>query len=80
MEQVRDNDLALVLDRQEAESTNGSRNRRGASLIGSAIALVLFLFFLQLAFRAGGGALGLLAGAAAAVSAVALSVLLSRIE
>jgi hypothetical protein len=80
MEQVRDNDLALVLDRQETEDPNGGRNRRIASLIGSAIALVLFLFFLQLAFRAGGGALGLLAGAAAAVSAVALSVLLSRIE
>ncbi|MBF8305377.1 MAG: hypothetical protein HW398_565 [Acidobacteria bacterium] len=80
MEQVRDNDLALVLDRQEAEDPNGGRNRSIASLIGSAIALVSFLFFLQLAFHAGGGALGLLAGAAAAVAAAALSVLLSRIE
>ena len=80
MEQVRDNDLALVLDRQDVESPDGSRNRRVVSLIGSAISLVLFLFFLQLASRAGGGVLGLLAGGAAVVSAVALSILVSRIE
>jgi len=80
MEQVRDNDLALVLDRQETESPNGGRNRRVISLIGGAISLVFFLFSLQLLSRAGGGALGLLAGSVAVAAAAALSILVSRIE
>ena len=80
LEQVRDNDLALVLDRQDTESPDGNGNRRVAALVGSAISLVLFLFFLQLLSRAGGGAPGLLAGVAAAGAAVALSLFVSRIE
>lgn len=80
LEQVRDDDLALVLDRQEVESPDTSRNRRVVSLIGAAISLVLFLLFLQLIPRAGGGALEWLSGAAAVLSAVALCILLSRIK
>lgn len=80
LEQIRDKDLALVLDRQEAESPDAGRNRHAVSLIGAAIALVLFLLFLQLIPRAGGGALPWLAGAAAALSAVALYILVRRIK
>lgn len=80
LEQVRDNDLALVLDRQETETPDTSRNRRAVSLIGSAISLVLFLLLIQLIPRAGGGALEWLAGAAAVLSAVSLCILLNRIK
>ena len=80
LEQVRDNDLALILDRQESEAANGSGNRRIASVVGSGVSLVSFLFFLQLVSRSSGGAPSLLALLAAIGSAVALSMFVSRIE
>ena len=79
LEQVRDNDLALVLERQQVEGRDGHRNRRVVSAIGSALALFLFLFFVQFAHRSG-GALGLAAGALAILSAAALCILVGRIE
>jgi hypothetical protein len=80
LEQVRDNDLALVLERQTTESSDGHSNRRMATLVACVISLVLFLFLLQLSSSFSGRVPALAAAAAVLVSAAVLSFLVSRIE
>ncbi len=80
LEQVRDNDLAIVIDRQEYESGEAKLNQRTMSLVRSTMALAVFLLTIHLSFNATGGTLKLLAGSAAAISAVILAVFVARIE
>jgi hypothetical protein len=80
LEQVRDNDLALVLNRQEYESGEAKLNQRTMALVRSTMALAIFLLAIHFSFNAAGGPLKMLAGSAAAISAVVLAVFVTRIE
>ncbi len=79
-EQVRDNDLAIVMDQQEFESSEARLNRRTMSLVRSTLALAVFLLAVYLSSHAAQGALKLVAGATAAISAAALALFVARIE
>ncbi len=79
-EQVRDNDLAIVMDHQEFESSEARLNRRTMSLVRSTLALAVFLLSVYLSSHATGGTLKLVAGAAATISAAVLALLVARIE
>jgi len=80
LEQVRDNDLAMVIDRQEHESGEAKLNRRTMSLVRSTLALAVFLLAVYFSINATGGTVKLVAGSAAAISAVVLALFVSRIE
>ncbi|HYK89947.1 MAG TPA: hypothetical protein VE398_14320 [Acidobacteriota bacterium] len=80
LEQVRDNDLAVVLDQQASSGSDARSNRRVGSLIRSGVALVVFLLALQVALNSRGSGLQLAAGITAIVSAVILSIFVARIE
>jgi hypothetical protein len=79
LEQMRDNDLALEIESDPETARGGQRNRRVASVIHTGIGLVLFLFSLQMAQRTT-GIWEIAAGSAAAVCAVAVFILVARIE
>jgi hypothetical protein len=80
LEQVRDNDLAIVMDHQEYESSEAKLNQRTISLIRSTLALVVFLLTVYFTVHAPGAAVKLVAGSAAAISAVVLALFVARIE
>ncbi len=80
LEQVRDNDLAIVTDHQEFESSEARLNRRTMSLVRSTIALAVFLLAVYFSSHAAAGILKLAAGAAAIVSAAVLALFVARIE
>jgi hypothetical protein len=80
LEQVRDNDLAIVMDRQEYESSEAKLNQRTMSLVRSTLALAVFLLTVYFSVHAPGGAVKLVAGSAAAISAVVLALFVARIE
>jgi hypothetical protein len=80
LEQVRDNDLALLLDRQELEPGDAKRNRRTLSMIRSAIALAVFVLAAYLAYGSSGTAVRTVAGTMAAISAVVLAIFVAKIE
>ncbi len=80
MEQVRDNDLGIIIDHQEYESSEARLNQRTMSLIRSTLALVAFLLAVYFSINASGGTLKLVAGSAAAISAVVLALFVARIE
>ena len=80
LEQVRDNDLAIVMDRQEYESSEANLNQRTISLVRSTLALAAFLLTVYFSVHAPGGAVKLVAGSAAAISAVVLALFVARIE
>jgi len=79
-EQIRDNDLAIVTDQQEFESSEARLNRRTMSLVRSAFALAVFLLAVYFSSHATEGWVKLVAGATAAISAVALALFVARIE
>ena len=79
LEQVRDNDLALELESDPGDQREQKSNARVAAVIRSGLGLVLFLFSLEVAQRTT-GALQIAAGAAAALSAAAVAILVARIE
>jgi len=79
LEQVRDNDLALEIESEPEDGRSAKRNRRVAAVIHSGIGLVLFLFSLRMALQSS-GSLQLAATAAAGVCAVAIFILVARIE
>lgn len=79
LEQARDNDLALEMERDPDDGREPKSNRRAACVIHSGIALVLFLFSLRMVERSSGG-LQVAAIAAAAVTALAVFILVGRIE
>jgi hypothetical protein len=79
LEQVRDNDLALEMERDPDDAREAKSNRRAASIIHSGIALVLFLFSLRMAAQSSGTLQGA-SIAAAAIAAVAVFILVGRIE
>jgi len=80
VEQGRDNDLALIVDRQEDEPTDARLNRRTLSLVRSTLALGVFLLAAYLTLNAGGATVQLAAGATAAVSAIILAIFVARID
>jgi hypothetical protein len=80
LEQVRDNDLAIVVDRQEYESSEAKLNRRTIALVRSTLALAAFLLTVYFTVHAPGGAVKLVAGSAAAISAAFLALFVARIE
>ena len=79
LEQVRDNDLALEIERSPDDARGEKSNRRVAAVIHSGIGLVLFLFSLRVAQQSS-GTLQWVATAAAAICAVAVFILVARIE
>lgn len=80
LEQVRDNDMAMIVDRQEYERRDARLNRRTASLVRSGIALAVFLLALQLMLNSRGGILQLAAGLTAAAAAIALFIFVAKID
>jgi hypothetical protein len=74
LEKLRDNDARITPepDIRGYDSRDAQLNRRTASLIQSAIALVIFLFSLQVSMSPGGGLVPLVTGVIAAASAIAL--------
>jgi hypothetical protein len=78
LEQLRDNDLAFLLERQEYASEE-RRSRRLGSYIRSGVALAVLLPALYMSFQ-GSGTFQLAAGTVAVLSAVALSLFVARIE
>ncbi len=80
LEQVRDNDLAMVVERQDYSGGERRLNRRTLSLVRSGVALAVFLPALQLALSSREGMLQFAAGMTAIVAAVALSIFIARIE
>ena len=80
VEQGRDNDLALIVDRQEDEPSDARLNRRTLSLVRSTLTLGVFLLSAYVALNAAGGAVQLAAAAATAVSAVILAIFVARID
>lgn len=79
LEQVRDNDVALLVEGPEDEPREELRTRRVASAIRSALALGLLLLSAEIAGQSS-GALAAAATAAAAASAVALCAVMARIK
>ncbi len=80
LEQVRDNDLAMVVERQDHAGGESRLNRRTLALVRSGVALAVFLPALQLALSSREGMLQFAAGMTAVVAAVALSIFIARIE
>lgn len=80
LEQVRDNDLAVTMDRQEYESSDAQLNLRTGSLIRSTLALGVFLLAIYCSFKVTGGTARFITGSAAAISAVLLALFAARIE
>ncbi|MBI3934229.1 MAG: hypothetical protein HY316_06025 [Acidobacteria bacterium] len=79
LEHVRDNDLALEIESSPEDGRERRRNRRVASVIHSGIGLVLFLFSLRMAQQSS-GSLQMAATTAAALCAVAVFILVARID
>ncbi len=79
MEQIRDNDLAMIVERQEYESRDPKLNRRTVAVIWAALALTVFLMSLHYALNHA-GATQVTAGIIATVSAAALTIFVARIE
>ena len=80
LEQVRDNDLAMVTDHQEHEPRGARAKRRVFSVVRAGIWLTVFVVALQLAFGAGLRSLQLVSGIIAALSAIALTLSAARVE
>lgn len=80
LEQVRDNDLALLLDRQESEPAEAQRNRRFLSMIRSAVTLGIFVLAALVAYGSSRVAVRIVAGAVAAISALTLTIFVAKIE
>jgi hypothetical protein len=80
LEQLRDDDLAVLTDHQEYDRRDARLNRRTMSLIRSGVVLGVFLLALQLTLSSRGGILQIAAGLAAVAAAAALSVFIARIE
>ncbi|MBI3895855.1 MAG: hypothetical protein HY313_07965 [Acidobacteria bacterium] len=82
LEQVREtrSELSAAPDSRESDSQNVKLNRRTASLIRSAVALVAFLFSVQLAYSAGGAVIAFLTKSAAVIAGVVLFILVARIK
>jgi hypothetical protein len=80
LEQLRDDDLAVIAARQEYHSRDARLNRRTVSLVRSGVMLAVFLLALQWTLSARGGVTQIVAGLAALASAVALSVSIAKIE
>ncbi len=79
LEQLRDDDVALLVEGPEDDIREDFRTRRVASAIRSALALGLLLVSAEVA-RQTSGALSAAATSAAAVSAVALCAVIARIK
>ncbi len=79
-EQVRDNDIAMIIERQDYESDRTGPVRRALTLTRSAAALAVFLLALYLAYDTRGGAVQLAAGTVAVISAIVLAVFVARID
>ena len=80
LEQVRDNDLAMIVDRQEHDSRDARLNRRAVAMVRSTIALAVLLLALHFALNSKEGVLKMTAALIAAAAAVALSLFVARIE
>ncbi len=80
LEQVRDNDLAVITEHQEFESNEARLNQRTMSLVRSTVALAVFLLAVYISSHATVGAVKFVAGAAAAISAAVLAIFVARIE
>jgi hypothetical protein len=80
LEQIRDNDLAMVTDHQEHEPRGSRARRRVFSVVRTGVWLVVFLVALQLAFGSGFRPFQLLAGMIAAFAAVALTLSAAKVE
>ncbi len=80
LEQVRDNDLALLLDRQELEPSDAKRNRRTRTMIRSAVTLAVFVLAAYLAHSSSRAAVRVVAGVGAVLSAFVLAILVAKIE
>jgi hypothetical protein len=80
LEQVRDNDLALLLDRQESGPAEAKQNRRFLSMIRSAVTLAVFVLAAFLAYGSSRVAVRFVAGVVAAISALALAIFVAKIE
>jgi predicted unusual protein kinase regulating ubiquinone biosynthesis (AarF/ABC1/UbiB family) len=78
LEQLRDNDLAFLLERQEYASDD-RRSRRTGSVIRSGIALAVLLPALYMSFQ-GSGTYQIAAATVAVLAAIALSLFVARIE
>jgi hypothetical protein len=79
LEQVRDNDIALLVEGPDDDTREDIRTRRVASAIRSALALGLLLLSAEIA-RQTSGTLSAAATTAAAVSAAALCAVIARIK
>ena len=80
LEQVRDNDLGLLLEREAADSGEDHRNRRVASLIHVGLLLTVVLFSLAVAHSSASSSLRWGGSLAALFSAVVLCILVARIK
>jgi hypothetical protein len=79
LEQVRDNDIALLVEGSDDDTREEIRTRRVASGIRSVLALGLLLFSAEIA-RQTNGPLSLIATMAAAISATVLCAVVARIK
>lgn len=79
LEQVRDNDVALLLEGPDDDKREDVRTRRVASGIRSALALGLLMVSAEIA-RQTSGTMSTAATAAAVISAVALCAVIARIK
>ena len=82
MERLRENSSDLLAEPgiTDSVSHDAKLNRRAAALVASAVALVLFLFFVRLGMSAAGSSWPLLANAGAIFSAGALCSLVAGIK
>ena len=73
-------ELTAVLERKDSDLREATLKQRTTSVIHSAVGLAMFLFFFQLARSQAGGPWPFLSRAAAAISAVILTILVARIK
>jgi len=79
LEQVRDNDVALLVEGPDDDTREEIRTRRVASAIRSALALGLLLLAAEIAHQTS-GTISVVATTAAAVSAIVLCAVIARIK
>lgn len=80
LEQIRDNELALVLDQQPYARGGGKPSSPTPVLVGATMALGLFAAALYLSLTVAGSGYRFVAGLVAIVTGLALAILVSKIE
>jgi hypothetical protein len=80
LEQLRDNDVSLVVDAGEKHPGERVQNRRVIALVVSGVLLAVFLLALQTAFGVPALKLEIMASAVAALAGIFLFTLIARLN